>query len=997
MSGRGTLATSQGEGKKKMELTDELKVLVEAEVGKALQEFERLNKKVDEGKKKTASLGDALDKLSGPSTVLAGALAGAGVAAIKFAGNLEQTQLALEVLLGDAAKATQIKDEWTQLAAATPFDSADIDEAGKKLLAFDIEANKVTDTLRRIGDISAATGSSISDIADIYGKAKVQGRLFAEDINQFQGRGIPVLQSLAKVLGVAETEVRDLVSEGKVGFPELEQAFNLMTDEGGRFNGMMEKLSTSTLGKFNSMVDNAQLTLASFGDILLPMANDAIDAISGILEELQGLDDGSKRFIVTTGGVAAAIAAAIPIVKGLSTAMAAMAANPVILGITAAGAAVAVIAGAASKAANAYKDYNSELAKTKSASDSLLTSYADGNTEKQLDETTTRKLIELYPDLRGEVSAYTTTVNEAAKAVAELNKQKVLDSATVQVEKLKQLDEKLSEATHAYNQYFEAQKDNLVSSEAFGNYEWANGIRDKLNALQSEMDSFAGKSESLRSQIESALATINHELSGYSFVELPPPQIPTEDLERELDQVEETLADVGKDALKTWQQWWTEITKVGNGSFDSGLQAGQMYVAGMEQELANSTVIAEALGKSLDMSDILDDQMRQIEGDLEKLLAISADKIANGEIFKIDDNSVDALVDQYKKLAEQYRELEVQKNRALVDDELEDMRKAVEQLNMSQEELLETEKQLAVARLEGLNATEAQIDEYKRLFDELNKGEDDPFSSWEEALGTFISDAAMQLEGMSQQMADMLGNLTVQIAGISLDGLMGGLDAVGEALGKGENAAEAWNEAMSQMAMQLLENLPTMFLQAGLQLIAQGQWPLGLGFIAAAGSTALIAGYTKGKIAKEEEEAEANATGGVYGGGESYRAFAKGGAFTNSIVTEPTHFRFAKGGSFGLGLMGEAGPEAIMPLKRAADGSLGVSAEGFGGGGDVAMVMKVVINNYSSENVTATEKEGEGGEKQLEITIGSMINKHIASGKADKSLGSRYGLKAKGV
>lgn len=982
-----------------MELTDELKVLVEAEVGKALQEFDRLNKKVDEGKKKTASLGDALDKLSGPSTVLAGALAGAGVAAIKFAGNLEQTQLALEVLLGDAAKASQIKDEWTQLAAATPFDSADIDEAGKKLLAFDIEANKVTETLRRIGDISAATGSSISDIADIYGKAKVQGRLFAEDINQFQGRGIPVLQSLAKVLGVAETEVRDLVSEGKVGFPELEQAFNLMTDEGGRFNGMMEKLSTSTLGKFNSMVDNAQLTLASFGDILLPIANDAMDAISGILEELQGLDDGSKRFIVTTGGVAAAIAAAIPIVKGLSTAMAAMAANPVILGITAAGAAVAVIAGAASKAANAYKDYNSELVKTKSASDSLLTSYADGNTEKQLDETTTRKLIELYPDLQGEVSAYTTTVDEAAKAVAELNKQKVLDSASVQIEKLRQLDRELSEATRAYNDAVTA----LENAPAPGSWE---AMRDgfagtfdpqkDVMLAEQEMNRIAGKSESLREQIELALAGINHELSGYSFVELPPPQIPTEDIETELDQVEETLADAGKDALKTWQQWWTEITKVGNGSFDSGLQAGQMYVAGMEQELANSTAIAEALGKSLDMSDILDAQMRQIERDLEKLLAISADKIANGEIFKIDGDHVDALVDQYKKLAEQYQELEVQKNRALVDDELEDMRKAVEQLNMSQEELLETEKQLAVARLEGLDATEAQIEEYKRLFDELNKGEDDPFSSWEEALGTFISDAAMQLEGMSQQMADMLGNLTVQIAGISLDGLMGGLDAVGEALGKGEDAATAWNEAMSQMAMQLLENLPNMFLQAGLQLIAQGQWPLGLGFIAAAGSTALIAGYTKGKIAKEEEEAEANATGGVYGGGESYRAFAKGGAFTNSIVTEPTNFRFAKGGGFGLGLMGEAGPEAIMPLKRTADGSLGVSAEGLGGG-NVAMMMRVVVNNYSSEKVEVKESQGEGEERQLEITIGSMINKHIASGKADKPLGSRYGLKAKGV
>lgn len=985
-----------------MELTDELKVLVEAEVGKALQEFDRLNKKVDEGKKKTASLGDALDKLSGPSTVLAGALAGAGVAAIKFAGNLEQTQLALEVLLGDAAKATQIKDEWTQLAAATPFDSADIDEAGKKLLAFDIEANKVTETLRRIGDISAATGSSISDIADIYGKAKVQGRLFAEDINQFQGRGIPVLQSLAKVLGVAETEVRDLVSEGKVGFPELEQAFNLMTDEGGRFNGMMEKLSTSTLGKFNSMVDNAQLTLASFGDILLPIANDAMDAISGILEELQGLDDGSKRFIVTTGGVAAAIAAAIPIVKGLSAAMAAMAANPVILGITAAGAAVALIAGAANKAAHAYEDYNSELAKTKSASDSLLSSYANGNTAKQLDETTTKKLIELYPDLRGEVSAYTTTVDEAAKAVAELNKQKVLDSATVQVEKLRQLDRELSEATHAYNDAVTA----LENAPAPGSWEamrdgFAGTFDPQKDVMLAEqaMNRIAGKSESLREQIELALAGINHELSGYSFVELPPVTVTVTTDEDGNEQTEDDLNETGKNLLKTWQQWWTEITKVGDGSFDSGLQAGQLYVEGMERELANSTAIAEALGKSLDMEAILDSQMSQIEGDLEKLLAITADKVADGDIFEIKDDSVKALIAQYEKLAEKYKELEEAKNKALVTDELEDMREAVERLGMSQEELLETEKQLAVARLEGLGATEAQIEEYKRLFDELNKGqdgEDDPFSSWQEKLGSFISDAAMQLEGMSQQMADMLGNLTVQIAGISLDGLMGGLDAVGEALGKGEDAAKAWNDAMTQMAMQLLENLPNMFLQAGLQLIAQGQWPLGLGFIAAAGSTALISGYTKGKIAKEEEETEANATGGVYGGGESYRAFAKGGAFTNSIVTEPTNFRFAKGGGFGLGLMGEAGPEAIMPLKRAADGSLGVSAEGLGGG-NVAMMMKVVINNYSSENVTATEKEGEGGERQLEITIGSMINKHISSGKADKSLGSRYGLKAKGV
>ena len=70
---------------------------------------------------------------------------------------------------------------------------------------------------------------------------------------------------------------------------------------------------------------------------------------------------------------------------------------------------------------------------------------------------------------------------------------------------------------------------------------------------------------------------------------------------------------------------------------------------------------------------------------------------------------------------------------------------------------------------------------------------------------------------------------------------------------------------------------------------------------------------------------------------DGVQAFAKGGAFTNSIVSSPTLFPFAKG----TGLMGEAGPEAIMPLTRTSDGSLGVRA--LGGGGGVAGT-PIVIN-----------------------------------------------------
>ncbi len=70
------------------------------------------------------------------------------------------------------------------------------------------------------------------------------------------------------------------------------------------------------------------------------------------------------------------------------------------------------------------------------------------------------------------------------------------------------------------------------------------------------------------------------------------------------------------------------------------------------------------------------------------------------------------------------------------------------------------------------------------------------------------------------------------------------------------------------------------------------------------------------------------ADGGAFSAGR-VRAFAQGG-----VVGGPTLFPM-RGGT---GLMGEAGPEAIMPLQRGPDGRLGVAASGGGGGGAPVMV-----------------------------------------------------------
>ena len=71
------------------------------------------------------------------------------------------------------------------------------------MIAFGEAADSVPDTLHRIGHISAGIQAPVNQIAELYGKARVQGRLFAEDINQPTGRGIPIIQELAKQFGIS--------------------------------------------------------------------------------------------------------------------------------------------------------------------------------------------------------------------------------------------------------------------------------------------------------------------------------------------------------------------------------------------------------------------------------------------------------------------------------------------------------------------------------------------------------------------------------------------------------------------------------------------------------------------------------------------------------------------------------------------------------------------------------------------------------------------------
>lgn len=109
--------------------------------------------------------------------------------------------------------------------------------------------------------------------------------------------------------------------------------------------------------------------------------------------------------------------------------------------------------------------------------------------------------------------------------------------------------------------------------------------------------------------------------------------------------------------------------------------------------------------------------------------------------------------------------------------------------------------------------------------------------------------------------------------------------------------------------------------------------------------------------------------------GSNVIPFARGSAFTNRIFNSPTFFQFRNGGAMANGVMGEAGEEAVMPLRRGPGGRLGVEVSG---GGRSAPIVNVSVKNYGNDNVSVKQQPNQAGGIDLEFMVGQAATKQMA-------------------
>lgn len=484
---------------------------------KSLEEsFDRLQQKIQGTSTKLPSYSAPISEARGEVDLLSSSFQrAAGLAAGIFAvsgvqdfvsklysvrGEFQQLEISFKTMLGSGEQANELLAQLAQTAASTPFDLQGIASSAKNMLAYGFAADQVNETIVRLGNVAAGLSQPLGDIVYLYGSLRASGRVTNIDIRQFANRGIPIYEELAKVLGKSVSEINSLVSAGKVGFPEIEQAFQNMTNKGGKFYNLMQAQSESLTGQISNLQDNIDMMFNELGKASEGVLSSGVKAVSYLVENYEKIGKVIAGLIVTYGVYRTAVITNIALTKGWTAATqadtiarglnalsiksltavtnrltAAMLANPygaIAVALTAVIAAMWAFSDSTSAAERAQKDFNEEKKraeeqeqKHKEAVEALLNVVRDEASATADRQSALEQLKKYYPQIFDKYDTETLKLQDIAKLkreIAEYDGKAKVDKAKAELGKAQE------EATDAKRNLEEIRKIALKGGDPYG-------------------------------------------------------------------------------------------------------------------------------------------------------------------------------------------------------------------------------------------------------------------------------------------------------------------------------------------------------------------------------------------------------------------------------------------------------------------------------------------------------------------------------------------------
>jgi tape measure domain-containing protein len=348
----------------------------------------------------------------------------------KLASDLAQARVAFETMLGSAVQADELIRAVVKKAANTPFQQSELIDYTKRLLAMGIESRKVIQTMDALGNIAAGVGKEkLPQLVLAFGQVNTKTKLAGGEIKQFSEAGVPLIDVLAKQFGVTGREILKMSEAGTIGFKDVERAIFSMSEEGGKFAGLMAKQAQTTEGLMSTLKDNVNIVLTAFGEGLNESLNEILKSSIAFTNGLDtekvkafGRSVGEfvkfivdyapaiLRLVTIWGAYSAALGVVDLATKVLNRTMTISPIGLFVASLVAAVEAAQYFASKITEATAAQKAHNeiireSTLAvvENKKQSDALFAIVRDGTATQEQHKKALDKILEIYPQYLGDI------------------------------------------------------------------------------------------------------------------------------------------------------------------------------------------------------------------------------------------------------------------------------------------------------------------------------------------------------------------------------------------------------------------------------------------------------------------------------------------------------------------------------------------------------------------------------------------------------------------
>jgi tape measure domain-containing protein len=223
----------------------------------SVSQYQKIIDKQEQLNRSTDNYGNTLKR------VLGGYLGAQGLSMLaKWGSELKQTQIQFQTLADTPVLGDKMYKEVVKYANITPYLTDQVSKAAVTMLSFGVIQKKIIPSIKMIGDIAGGNAERFEMLSLAFAQSQAAGKLMGQDLLQMVNAGFNPLQEISRKTGVSISVLRKQIEEGAISSKMVEDAFRSATSEGGRFNGMMNRMSQEAFAKWSNFIGNTKQGLA---------------------------------------------------------------------------------------------------------------------------------------------------------------------------------------------------------------------------------------------------------------------------------------------------------------------------------------------------------------------------------------------------------------------------------------------------------------------------------------------------------------------------------------------------------------------------------------------------------------------------------------------------------------------------------------------------------------------------------------------------------------